>query len=85
MTLELLEDTAAGQFRFRMLRPSGVMRSMNGIWAVQASPDRSGVLHVPVVLYVWAQVLREDVPLARPEEGTVHTQGCGWCRASPWS
>jgi hypothetical protein len=45
MTLELLEDEATGQSRFKMISaPGGLMRSMEGVWAVQASPDRSGVL-----------------------------------------
>jgi hypothetical protein len=43
MTLELREDAAAAQSRFCMISQGGVMRSMEGMWAVRASPDRSGV------------------------------------------
>jgi hypothetical protein len=43
MTLELREDAAAAQSRFCKISPGGVMRSMEGMWAVSASPDRSGV------------------------------------------
>jgi len=44
MTLALTEDAANCECRFRKINQTGVIRTMEGAWAVHhASPDRSGL------------------------------------------
>ena len=55
MTLALTEDAANCECRFRKINQTGVIRTMEGAWAVHhASPDRSGVLF-RFLLLTWQQ------------------------------